>query len=114
MTIAERRLGGYDGLPQAHTHIIFGNEVTQNRFPGDLVDLGVFNGVSASVLVHTFEKCTDKRFWLYDSFAGHSEINEIKNPGQQHWKGKHIATLKEEAKHNICTIYPEIDAQRII
>ena len=60
------------------SHLILGNEVTQNRVPpGDAVELGVFKGGSTSVLVHTFEKCAHKRFWFYDSFAGHPEIDEI-------------------------------------
>jgi O-methyltransferase len=108
-----RKVGGYDGLPQAHTHIILGNEVIQNRVPGDVVELGVFKGGSSSVLVHTFEKCAHKRFWFYDSFAGHPEIDAIKNPGMENWKGKHIGT-QEEAKHNIQTMNPEMDEQRIV
>lgn len=107
--------GGYDGLPQAHAHIILANQVLQNKVPGDVVELGVFKGGSASVLVNVFESCSSKKFWLYDSFAGHPAIDRNKNPGMAGWEGKHIGTL-EEAKANVQALNPsvKIDDDRII
>ncbi len=109
------KYGGYDGLPQAHAHIILASQVLQNKVPGDVVELGVFKGGSASVLVNVFESCSSKKFWLYDSFAGHPAIDLTKNPGMAGWEGKHIGTL-EEAKANVQALNPgiKIDDNRFI
>jgi O-methyltransferase len=110
-----RRVGGYDGISQAHAHIILGNQVLQNKVPGDVVELGVYKGGSSSVLVRVFETCSSKKFWLYDSFAGHPSIDKDKNPGMENWAGKHIGTI-EEAKANVLALNPTvtIDDDRII
>jgi len=93
--------------------IILGQQVIRNRVPGDVVELGVFKGGSASVLVNVFQYCTSKKFWLYDSYAGHPEIDEQKNPGMSGFTRQHVGTL-EEAKNNVHAINPDVDNTKLI
>ncbi len=106
---------GYDGLVQAHAHMILANQVLKNKVPGDVVELGVFKGGSSAVLVNVFETCSAKKFWLYDSYEGHPTIDITKNPGMEGWEGKHVGTL-EDAKANVQALNPtlNIDDDRII
>jgi len=108
----KKKQGQYDGIIQAHTHIILADLVMQNRVPGDVVELGVFKGGSASVLYRTFSACSSKRFWFYDSFQGHPDINQELNPGMQEFVGRHIGTL-DETKANMHAFNPGHDESRI-
>lgn len=49
--------------------------LVQNRIPGDLVECGVWKGGSMMAVAKTLLRlnATDRRLWLYDTYAGMSE-----------------------------------------
>jgi hypothetical protein len=58
--------------------------VVENEVPGDLVECGVWRGGSVMLIAHTLLRLgsTDRRLWLYDTFAGmvspsHEDVQEM-------------------------------------
>ena len=77
-----RRLENLYGLAAA---------VAARNVPGDFVECGVFNGGSAAAISCALRE-TDRRGWLYDSFAGLPQTTAADGPDAESFVGKCVGS----------------------
>jgi O-methyltransferase len=69
--------------PQLHDLALKVQDVVDSGVPGDLVECGVWRGGSALLMAEVLERsaAADRKVWLFDSFEGLPEPEEVDGPG---------------------------------
>lgn len=72
-----------------------------NTIPGDVVEFGCYIGTTSIFLAEKLQG-TDRRLWLYDSFAGLPEkTKEDASAAGDHFKAGELLATRKQLEHNL-------------
>ena len=84
------------GLSRLEKLYELAEDVMSRDVKGDFVECGVYNGGSAAAVSCAFRE-SERRSWLFDSFAGMPQISETDGPDAESFVGKCVGS--EEQVH---------------
>jgi len=85
-----------------------GQYVTAQKIEGDFVECGVCNGGSAAAIACAF-RGTKRHVWLYDSFEGLPEPNNVDGTDARDWVGKCLGSEDRVREALTLARFPEED-----
>jgi O-methyltransferase len=87
-------------LPELDAYTIYQLITPAVRLKGDIAEIGVYRGGTASILGH-FADATGKQLHLFDTFAGMPETDSVKD---WHKKGDFSDTSLDQVRRNLSSV----------